>query len=340
MTIVTEKPSEKRVNVIPVRARIITSKTKGAPEGSASKKPMKGAVYVPNIEDIYYFPNYDASNPEHAGLGTFISHTDSPSAPTIECSELRELLTDDLRRSKSIADLLRVVYPKYIDTRNYSDAVDYAILTLRNYYGQSNAQSIIDRFDDVHFLDLKWLTMYGRALNLVGLQVHLVDHEGVETVVDGGEVRWKMMDHLAILVMSLDTTAKVRYFIAPEFLPNGDVEFKLVRAEYYDGEYSLHVDAAGNLHVVDFRTLFGSFMQYDISYASARYYVDYNRSAMATLGTMGADSANTPQRGRTFAMAHIDKTLHTDRSGYIDEIAYLADEDDIKTIDAVVKDVE
>ncbi len=338
MAYVTEKPSEKRVNVIPVRARIIDApKVADAPKVKAPKP--KGSVSAVNFEDTYYFPAYNPKNPEHAGLGMFIVHTDSEDAPKVVVTELRELLNDDLSRSKSIADLLRVVFPKYISSRDFLDAVDIAVVTLRNYYGASTMQQIVSRFDDINFFDLKWLTAYGPALNLDKLTVKVFDFDGNEVKQECEDIaRWSMVENYAVLEMELDTGAKVHHYITPNYLPDGSMEYQLIRADQVKDGYNLYVDVHGNLHVVDFRTLFGSFMQYDISYASARYFCEYHRSPMANLGTSGEESANGLSTGSKFALAHIDKTLHSNRQGYLDAIA--SGGDDAKTINATVTDTE
>ena len=338
MAYVTEKPSEKRVNVIPVRARIVDTPKESDATKVKAPKP-KGSVSAVNFEDVYYFPGFNQALPEHAGLGMFIVHTDSSDAPEVEITELRELLNDDLSRSKSIADLLRIVFPKYISSRNFLDAVDAAVVTLRNYYGTSTMQQIVNRFEDINFLDLKWLTEYGTALNLVKLTVRVFDFDGNEVEQECADIaRWSMIENYAILEMVLDTGAKVHYYITPNYLADGNMEYQLIRADQVKDGYNLYVDVHGNLHVLDFRTLFGSFMQYDISYASARYFCEYHRSPMANLGTSGEESANTLSTGSSFALAHIDKTLHSSRQDYLDSIA--SGGDNAKTINATVTDIE
>lgn len=334
MTYVTEKPSEKRVNVVPVRAKIIASKN-----GGKKRVLRKGDVAIPNMDDIYYYPGYNKHNPEHEGLGYFIRHTDSEDAPKIAVGELRELLNDDLSRANSIADLLRIVFPNYITTNDFLDAIDVAVETLRNYYGESAMERIVSRFEEVNFFDLKWLLNYGKALNLIGLEVNVFNFDNtLARSSDDGVVRWSMLDNYAVLEMTLDTGATVYYYVTPDYQGGGSIEFKLLRANKEADGYSIYSDADGNIHVVDIRTLFGSFMQYDISYASARYYGEYHRAAMATLGSSGADSTNNLLIGGKFAIAHIDKTLHGNGQGYLEQV--VSESSGVKTIAAVVSDVE
>ncbi len=324
-------PSETRLNLNPIPVNIFVPQLK---QGELRPRIRKGGLSDYLEERTYYFPNYDESNPAHAGLGPFVTHSDIPGLPKISVFELCETLNDDISKVTNYGDLLHIVHPKYIETRNFMDAVDEAIKTLSIYHGNHSVDRILDRLDTVYFMDLKWLRNYGKLRNLKTVHATVFDFDEnvvnctdkhAPDAVEFSEFRWNTAEGYAVLTMELDTGVGIHYFIAPDYF-SGETRLKLVRARKLAGtsKFELYVDARGFLHVLEARDLFGSFMHLDISYASTRYYVDHGRAPMASLGSRGEDSANGIDVGHRFALAYIDRTIHPNRQAYIDYVKGVA----------------
>lgn len=330
-------PTETRLNLTPVPVKIIVPTIE---KGQKAPKIRKGGLLDYLDGRTYYFPEYDANNPQHAGLGTFVVHSDLPNLPVISVYALCEPLTDDLSKASSYGDLLRIVFPKYIETRDFMDAVDEAIKTLSIYHGASAVDRILARLDETYFLDLTWLRSYGKMRNALGVDVTVVDFDGnvtFNTTEDQPIVRWNTISNVAVLTLHLTTGAELHYYITPDYF-SGETHLKLVRASKIDGKFELYVDRSSFLHVLEAKDFFGNFMHLDISYASTRYYVEHGRAPIASLGSLGEDSANGIDVGRRFAIAYIDRTAYPNRQQYIDDVKALVNSTP-KVIDGETQDV-
>lgn len=315
--------SGSRLSLTPTRARFIHPVIK---EGDEKPKLVKGGISDFLEDRTYYYADYDRDNPAHAGLSAFLIYTNDPDAPAVNVRDLREALNEDIANLTNYGDLLRILYPLYIVTRNYMDAVDEALTALNTYHGPVALARFINVMDSNFYLDLKWLNEITSMRNTSDVSVDVFGYGDDDNIVLKGSyvgndiVTWNTADGYAIIHFNIVTGEKLSYFLAPIYF-NDVVEFKLIRARLVRGQYELYVDNYGYVHVQPMKEMLSDLMHFDISFASVHYFLKHGRAAVATIGAIDDVTSNGVEVGRNFALKYINRNYHPDHHHYLESMA-------------------
>lgn len=296
------------------------------PKKESTNQPLpKGSIGGFIDDRIYYFPGYDANDPKHANLSTFLIYSTDPEAPEICISELRETINDDLSKVSNFADLLRTIYPQYITSRNYMDAVDDALIHLGKFYGQEVQNRIINDLDTNYIIDLTWLNAIDKMRNVAEVKIEVFDF------IDGGDVIRESFEHreiahwngavsYAVMTLELVTGDLLHYILSPIHFDQV-AEFKMIRARKVNDAYELYVDNSGTIHTTPMKEFLMDFLHFDISHASATYFLEHGRAAVATVGEGGQMESNGVAKGHEFALRYISRNYHPDPSSYLTQLS-------------------
>lgn len=285
---------------------------------SLSPVTCKSGVAIAELGEHYYVPDYDENNPADKGLGLFVEIVDEPTAPIISVKRLRYMAAGDLNKTGSVGELLGLMYPQYIEERNYFDAVDKSVLALLHYQ-PDHVETLLNKAEQFYYFDLKWLTSQNLPERIKRLDVKVYDQLDTEKMLqpDQTEFKWDLLAEAAVLTITFIDNAKLRYVIYPTF-DGLRTSTRLIRLESGIEPLNLYTDAHGNLHSIDFKKLIGDFLHFELDNLTAKYYVKYQRAGITPIGS--GEGSNTPMQGFEFALSYIDPTNVPNVTKFINDI--------------------
>lgn len=280
-----------------VKARVIQDTQSLQPTST------KSGVALAEVGEHYYVPDFDPDNQADVGLGRFVEIVDDPAAKLISVKRLRYMPAWDLSKANSIGELIALIYPQYLNERNYFDVVDKSIEVLAHYYPE-HVETLLNKAEQIYYLDLKWLTTQSLPERIKQVSVDIFNHDGNvrSQQPNQTEYTWDLLQEAAVLTITFVDNAKLKYIVYPTF-DGLRTSIRLIRLE--DG-LELYTDRHGNLHGIDFKKLIGDFLHFELDNITAKYYVNHQRAAITPIGS-GAGN-NTPMMGHEFALSYIDPT--------------------------------
>ena len=285
---------------------------------SLSPGTCKSGVAIAELGEHYYVPDYNENDPKDKGLGLFVEIVDDPAAPIISVKRLRYMVAGDLNKTNSIGELLGLMYPQYIEERNYFDAVDKSVLALLHYQ-PDHVEALLNKAEQFYYFDLNWLTAQDLPERIKRLDVTIYDQSDAAKTRQPNqtEFKWDLLAEAAVLTITFVDNAKLRYVIYPTF-DGLRTSTRLIRLESGTSPLNLYTDAHGNLHSIDFKKLIGDFLHFELDNLTAKYYVKYKRAGITPIGS--GEGSNTPMQGFEFALSYIDPTNIPNVTQFINDI--------------------